>query len=168
MLEVRDWKLEVRNDFDWQPLSSNLQSLISKPMTGHRQERVSERIREEIALMLEREVQDPRLANINVTRVEVSGDLRLAKVFVSARESENESSEMMDALARATRYFRRRLAENMDLRLTPDLRFQLDYSIERGDHVLRVLEQVQAEQRQRIETSQRIETNKRMKRRSRK
>jgi ribosome-binding factor A len=137
-------------------------------MSGHRQERVGERIREEITLMLGREVQDPRLANINVTRVEVSGDKRLAKIFVSARESENESREMMDALARAARYFRRRLAENMDMRLTPEIRFQLDYSIQKGERFLQVLEQVQAEQRQPIETNQRIETNKRMKRTSRK
>ncbi len=135
-------------------------------MSGHRQERVSQRILEEITLMLEREVQDPRLANVNVTRVEVSGDLHYAKVLVSAHKDENESLVMMDGLERAARYFRRRLAENMDLRFTPELRFQLDYSIEKGERFLQALEQVQAEERmateQPITTNHLKKTNKRM------
>ncbi len=134
-------------------------------MTTHRPERVSERIRQEISMIFAREVSDPRLENLNVTRVDVSGDLRIAKIFVAPRGDADASREMMDALARAAGYFRHRLAQSLDLRFAPEIRFQLDSSIEKGEHFLQVLEQVQAEERQRIEqTNQRIKkTNKRMK-----
>ncbi len=136
-------------------------------MSGHRQERIRQRILELVTIMLEREVQDPRLMNVNVTRVEVSGDLRYAKVFVSAHADANESDEMMEGLARASRYFRRRLAENMDLRFAPEIRFQLDYSIEKGERFLQVLEQMQAEEQVEETTNKsimnkRIVTKKRM------
>jgi len=128
-------------------------------MATHRPERVSERIHQEISLIFAREVSDPRLANLNVTRVEVSGDLRIAKVSVAPRGNAEETREMMDALARAAGYFRRLIAGSLDLRFAPEIRFQLDHSIEKGEHFLQVLEQVQAEERQRIG-----QTNKRMKR----
>ncbi len=97
--------------------------------------------------MFAREVSDPRLENLNVTRVQVSGDLRIAKIFVAPRSDTAATREMMDALARAAGYFRRRLAESLDLRFAPELRFQLDYAIEKGEHFLQVLEQVEAEER---------------------
>jgi ribosome-binding factor A len=116
-------------------------------MSGHRPERVAERIREEMSLLLQRDIQDPQLVGITVTRVEVSGDVRHAKVYVSARDDANESREMLAELQHAAGYFRRRLAENLDLRFAPDVKFFLDYSIARGEHFLRVLDQVQAQDR---------------------
>ncbi len=130
-------------------------------MSGHRQERIQQRILELVTLILESEVQDPRLMSVNITRVQVSGDLRYAKIFVSAREDERESKEMMDALGRAARYFRRRLAESMDMRFVPEIRFQLDHSIEKGERFLQVLEQVQAEERMKEATEKQV-TNKRI------
>lgn len=114
-------------------------------MSSHRPERVSERIRQEISAMLEREIQDPRLENMNVTRVEVSSDLRHAKVFISPRGTEANDTEMMDALAHAAGFFRHRLAQSLELRYAPEIHFQLDRSIELGEHFIQVLEQVQAE-----------------------
>ncbi len=116
-------------------------------MSGHRAERISQRILEEVTLILGREIRDPQIAGVNVTRVEVSGDLRVAKIFVTAPPDADEAEQVLDALARAARYFRRRLAENMDLRITPEVRFVLDYSIAKGEQFLKVLEQVQAEER---------------------
>jgi ribosome-binding factor A len=128
-------------------------------MTSHRPERVSERIHQEISVMFAREVSDPRLGNLNVTKVQVSGDLRIAKIFVTPCEDADATREMMDALAHANAYIRHRLAESLDLRLAPEIRFQLDYSIEKGEHFLRVLDEVEQEERQRTGR-----TNKRMKR----
>lgn len=116
-------------------------------MASHRPARVSERIHQEISVMFARQVGDPRLENINVTRVEVSGDLRIAKIFVTPRGDADATREMMGALARAAGYFRRRLAETLDLRFAPEVRFQLDQSIEKGEHFLQVLGQVEAEER---------------------
>ena len=128
-------------------------------MTSHRPERVSERIHQEISVMFAREVSDPRLENLNVTQVQVSGDLRIAKIFVTPREDADATREMMDALAHANAYIRHQLAQVLDLRFAPEIRFQLDYSIEKGEHFLRVLDEVEQEERQRIQP-----TNKRMKR----
>lgn len=114
-------------------------------MSGHRPERVAERIREEMTLLLQRDIQDPLLVGITVTRVEVSGDVRHAKVYVSARDDADESREMLAELQHAAGYFRRRLAENLDLHFAPDVKFFLDYSIARGEKFLQVLNQVEAE-----------------------
>jgi ribosome-binding factor A len=116
-------------------------------MAGHRSERMGERIHQEISLMLDREISDPRLAGVTVTRVEVTGDLRLAKVYVSPRSDAAENHEMMEGLARAGHYMRKQLAANMDSRYTPELRFHIDRSIEAGERFLKVLEQVHAEER---------------------
>jgi ribosome-binding factor A len=116
-------------------------------MAGHRSERAGERIHQEISLMLDRDVSDPRLANVNVTRVEVTGDLRIAKVYVTPRDRETDEKEMLDALTRAAGFFRRQLAASLDLRYAPEIRFYLDRSIEAGEHFLQVLDQVQKEER---------------------
>ena len=116
-------------------------------MAGHRSERVGERIHQEISLMLDRDISDPRLVSVNVTRVEVTGDLRLAKVYVAPPKDGTDQKEMMDALARASGYFRRSLARSLELRYAPEIRFYLDRSIELGERFLQVLEQVQAEER---------------------
>lgn len=114
-------------------------------MAGHRSERVGERIHQEISIMLAREVSDPRLVGVTVTRVEMTGDLRLAKVYVSAPDDAAEEKQLKEALQRAAHYFRKQLAANMDLRYTPELRFYIDHSIQQGERFLQVLAQVQAE-----------------------
>ena len=116
-------------------------------MAGHRSERVGERIHQEISIMLDRELADPRLANVNVTRVEVTGDLRLAKVYVTQRVADADEKEMLEGLARASGYIRRQLAKNLDLHFAPEIRFYKDRAIEMGEHFLQVLDQVQAEER---------------------
>jgi ribosome-binding factor A len=120
----------------------------SRGSASHRSERVSERIQQEISLMLQRDVRDPRLANVNVTRVEVSGDLRYAKIYVTPRDSDEENSEMMEGLARAAGYFRHQLAMTVDLRYTPEVRFYVDPAIKQGEHFLQVLDEVRVEQAQ--------------------
>jgi ribosome-binding factor A len=90
---------------------------------------------------------------VNVTRVEMTGDLRHAKIFVAPVSGDAAATrEMMDGLAHATGFFRRQIAANLDLKFAPEIRFLLDHAIEKGERFLQVLEQVQAEQRhQRIE-----------------
>lgn len=112
-------------------------------MAGYRVERVRHLIQQEISLLFEREVSDPRLANVNVTRVEVSGDLRHAKIFVAPIFDDEEATQaQMQALEHASGFFRRHLAHSLDLRFAPQVHFLLDDSIERGEHFLQVLEQL--------------------------
>jgi len=115
-------------------------------LATYRPARVSERILQEISVIFAREVSDPRLENLNATRVVVSGDLRIAKIFVAPRGDADATRETMDALARAAGYFRKQLAASLDLRFAPEIRFQLDQSIEKGERFLQVLDQVQAEE----------------------
>ena len=109
-------------------------------MPGRRQQRLNQLIREEIANLLHHETADPRLASlITVTEVDVASDFQRAKVFVSVLADEEEATETLKRLRRAAGFFRRELAERLNLRHTPQLDFQLDTSIARGSRVLGLL-----------------------------
>jgi len=110
---------------------------------AHRIERVNNLIRREISELLQRQVKDPRLGNfITVTGVSVSTDLKYAKIFVSCISSEEEKQEMLHALVAASGFFRNELARHLRLRRIPELSFQWDDSIERGAHLLDLIDQV--------------------------
>jgi ribosome-binding factor A len=112
-------------------------------MAGYRAARVSQRIHQEISLLCERQVNDPRLAHLNVTRVEVSHDLRHAKIFVApVRDDEQATRDQMDALHHATGFFRYHLAHSLNLRFAPQVQFLLDPAIERSERFLQVLEEL--------------------------
>ena len=116
-------------------------------MAGHRAERISEQIRLEISVMFSRELSDPRLFGVSVTQVQVTGDLRLAKIYVAPRDTKAETAEMMDALHHATGYFRRQIATAIDMRFAPEIRFYTDKAIIPGERLMQVLDQVQKEER---------------------
>jgi len=110
---------------------------------SHRIERVNNLIRQEISELLQRQVKDPRLSTfVAVTEVVTSPDLRHAKVFVSCISSKEEKRETLVALAGATRFFRKELAKNLRLRRIPELSFHWDDSIERGDHLMQLIDRI--------------------------
>jgi ribosome-binding factor A len=116
-------------------------------MPSYRAERISQQIHQQVSIMLEREMADPRLAGTNITHVQMSGDLRIAKIFVAPnRAGEQATREMMDGLAHAQGYIRRQIAGSLDLRFAPEIRFLLDHAIEKGEHFLRVLDELHAEE----------------------
>ncbi len=113
---------------------------------AHRIERVNSLIRQEISELLQRQVKDPRLDNlITVTDVSTSPDLRHAKVSVSRIGSEEEKHETLSVLAAASGFFRNELAKRLRLRHIPKLSFQRDDSIERGDHLLQLIDEVSSD-----------------------
>ncbi len=113
---------------------------------AHRIERVNSLIRQEICQLLQSQVNDPRLGSfITVTAVSASPDLKFAKVFVSRIGSEEEKQETLNALVSASGFFRRELARHLKLRYIPVLTFQWDDSIERGDHLLQLIDEVTPE-----------------------
>ncbi len=113
---------------------------------AHRIEQVNSLIRQEISQLLQRQVKDPRLGNfIAVTEVSTSADLKYAKVFVSRIGSEEEKQETLSVLASASGFFRRELAKRLKLRYIPELSFQWDDSIERGNHLLQLIDSVTSE-----------------------
>ena len=110
---------------------------------AHRIERVNSLIRQEISELLQRQVRDPRLGNfIAVTEVSTSPDLKYAKIFVSHLDSEGKKEETLNALASASGFFRSELFKRLRLRHTPELSFQWDDSIERGTHLLQLIDEV--------------------------
>ena len=109
----------------------------------HRIERVNNLIRQEVCELLQRQVKDPRLGNfVIVTEVSTSLDLRHAKIFVSQVGSEQEKQETLSALAAASGFFRNEMSRRLKLRRIPELSFQWDDSIERGTHLLELIDQV--------------------------
>ena len=114
---------------------------------AHRIEQVNSLLRQEISQLLQRQVKDPRLGNfIAVTEVFTSADLKYAKVFVSRIGGDEEKQETLNVLASASGFFRREMAKRLKLRYIPELSFQWDDSIERGDHLLQLIDQVSSEQ----------------------
>ncbi len=109
----------------------------------HRIQRLNSLLRHEISELLQRQVKDPRLGSfVTVTEVSISPDLRQARIFVSHIGSEEEKQETLSALASASSFFRRELTRRLRLRRIPELSFQWDDSIERGVHLLKLIDQV--------------------------
>ena len=114
---------------------------------AHRIERVNSLNRQKISELLQRQVKDPRLGNfITVTAVTTSADMKYAKVFVSCISGEKDKQETLDVLASASGFFRKELTKRLRIRRIPELTFQWDDSIERGDHLLRLIDEVVPEE----------------------
>ncbi len=112
----------------------------------HRQEKLGELIAAELSDLLRNRVKDPRVGFASITRVEVSGDLRHAKVFVSVMGTPEEQAATMKGLRNATGYLRHELAERIVLRYMPEINFRLDTSIEEGARILELIRQVEEEE----------------------
>lgn len=108
-------------------------------MVNRRQQRINQLLREEIDKLLRHETDDPILSGIiSVTGVEVTQDYQKAKIFVSFLDDDAER-EIMQRLRKAARFFRREIAERLNLPHTPELEFVYDPSIARGARVLALL-----------------------------
>jgi ribosome-binding factor A len=110
-----------------------------------RSERIGEQIRDELSRLLRDEVSDPRVGMVSLTRVEAAPDLSTAAVYWSPlsadREAHGEAAllRVRDGLASASGFLRRRLAQELSLRRTPELIFRHDPSLEQGADVLALL-----------------------------
>ena len=109
-------------------------------VSGHRARRVADLIRVELARLLREEVRDPRIGFVTLTDIDVSADLRHARVYVSVLQQDTEDA--IAALTRATPFLRRGLAHSVDLRFTPELRFLRDPAVDAGARVEGILDQI--------------------------
>ena len=96
-----------------------------------RSSRVAEAIRNELAILVISKVQDPRLHNLNISRVEVSDDLSTARVFFTVLGGGKEAKEAEKGLQRAKGFMRSHIARTLNLRFTPDLQFRYDDVVEK-------------------------------------
>jgi ribosome-binding factor A len=109
-----------------------------------RLQRVNQLIREEISLVLQRELKDPRLGFVTVTEVDVAKDLRTAKVYVSVLGTEADWQGSLQALAHARGFIRGWLTPRLRLRAIPHLTFHPDRSMAHAAHIQTVLEELRA------------------------
>ena len=108
-------------------------------MSRGRPRKVADLIQRELTDLLRREVRDPRVGMVTITAVDVSPDLSHAKVFFTLLE-EKDKETTIQGLQRAAGYLRSQLAHRIKLYTTPELRFAYDESVERGDHLSRLID----------------------------
>ena len=114
-------------------------------MTSRRQRKVAELLHEEISQLIQFQTRDPRLGFVTVTDVEVSPDLRQARVYVTTLSDEAEAQDTLAGLVNASGYFRHKLSQSLSLRYIPELTFKLDTSLEHGLHIDNLLDTLKQE-----------------------
>lgn len=111
-------------------------------MATIRQQRVANLLFEELSILVGHELVDPRLSLVSVTGVEISRDLRNAKVFVHGQDEEVDRGEILKGLEHATPFLRGQVAERCGLRMVPELLFAYDETPERAERVDALLQQI--------------------------
>jgi ribosome-binding factor A len=110
---------------------------------SHRIERVNTLIRREISELIQHELRDPRLDEfITVTEVDTTPDLKHAKIYISSMSGQQEEQKILGVLNSASGFLRTALANKIRIRYTPELHFVWDNSIEHGDRILRLIDEV--------------------------
>lgn len=114
-------------------------------MSSQRPARVGEQIREDLSELIAREVQDPGVGFITITRVQVTPDLQQARVYYTTLGDQKARRDSQRGLQRAAPFLKRQLGRRLRLRRVPDLQFFFDDSIERHDRIEQILQELQAE-----------------------
>jgi ribosome-binding factor A len=119
-------------------------------MATHRPDRVGDQIRQQISELLSRgAVHDPGIGFITLTRVKVSADLQVARVYYTSMGDPKARRETEKALARATPFFRRQVGSRLQLRRVPEIEFRFDESIGHQDRIEQILRDLHEEEAQR-------------------
>jgi ribosome-binding factor A len=118
---------------------------------GSRPDRVGEQIRQLLSESLAREVHDPGVGFVTLTRVRMSPDLQVARIFYTSIGDDKARAETRRALDRATPFLRRQVGRQLRLRRVPELHFQFDESVESQERIERILLDLQAERDARAE-----------------
>ncbi len=117
-------------------------------MASHRTQRMAEAIREVVATAILFEVADPRVRSVTVLRVELTGDLRQARVYVSVMGTESEQRRALEGLTHAAGFLQSRVAARLQTRFTPVLSFRLDDSVKKSVELGRLIDEAVASDRQ--------------------
>jgi ribosome-binding factor A len=117
---------------------------------GHRPDRVGEQIREELSELLSRgAVHDPQVGFITLTRVQVTPDLQMARVFYTSMGDAKARQETARALERATPFMRRQIGSRVRLRRVPEIEFRFDESVGHQDRIEQILRDLHEEEARR-------------------
>lgn len=116
-------------------------------MAQYRINRISEEIRKEVSDIIRYEVKDPRIAELSsIVKVEVTGDLRYAKIYVSVLGDESARNNTLEGLKKAAGFIRRELGRRLDIRYIPELNFVADLSIEYSVEISKKLNELNVDQ----------------------
>jgi len=129
--------------------------------TPLRMKRINDRVREILSLTLLNKIEDPRLAGVNITDVRVDRELDFANVYVSAPEGREREREVIQALNHARGFLKFELANEIDLRVMPRLRFFWDPTPERADRIDTLLAQLRDENEQNAKNAEEAENQER-------
>jgi ribosome-binding factor A len=122
-----------------------------------RPERVAEAIKEEISRIVRERVSDPRIGFLSVTKVEITPDLKSAKIFISVLGNKIDREKTFEGLKSASSFIRGQLGNSLDMRHVPEISFVHDKSIERASRVLNIMYKLEREAK---EAKKYIEQNK--------
>ena len=112
---------------------------------GSRPSRIGDQLRAELSDLIARQVQDPGIGFLTITHVKVTPDLQVARVYYTSLGNEQARRDSQRALGRATPFLRRQLGSRLRLKRVPHLEFFFDESIERGDRIEKILQDLSAE-----------------------
>ena len=110
---------------------------------------MADAVQQYMSALLQRELKDPRIGFATVTRVEMSPDLKHARIYISVMGSPEEQRDTMAALESGKGFIRREIGSRLDLRTVPDINFKLDTSAEYSDRISRLLNELKAEEESR-------------------
>ena len=110
-----------------------------------RAKQVAEQMKKELSDIISRRIKDPRVGFVTVTDVEVTGDLQQAKVYISVLGDEKKKEESLIGLNKAKGFIRSEIGKRIRLRKTPEISFEFDQSIDYGNRIETLLNQIQKE-----------------------
>ena len=111
-----------------------------------RVEKLQELIKQEVGKILLMDIKDSRIGFVTVTGVEMTGDLREAKIFVSIMGNDEQIKSSWEGLQSALGYIRREIGRRIKIRFTPEISFALDKSLDYSEHIQKLLLKVKAEE----------------------
>jgi ribosome-binding factor A len=120
---------------------------------SHRAERIAEQLREEVSQIISTEIADPGVGLVTVTRVKISPDLSLARVYWTIMGDDAERQRTEKALGRAAAYVRHLLSIRMSLRRSPEVQFVYDRSVAAQERVEEILQELKREEAARAEAA---------------
>lgn len=109
-------------------------------MASHREERINEEVKRELMSII-REIKDPRVKTgmVSVLKTSVTKDLKFCKVYVSVLGNDETKKDVLRGLESAKGYVRSQISDRLNLRITPQFNFVIDNSLEEGDRILKIM-----------------------------
>lgn len=120
-------------------------------MSSQRPGRVREAIRQEIARIVQYEMKDPRLGFITITKVELTDDLRYARIYFSVLGEDKDKHLTLKGLNSAKGYIKGLLSDRIKLRFMPEISFSIDQSMEHAKHIHDILEKLKKEKKEKAD-----------------